>query len=87
MRILPCKWLPRVSAQLAFAPADSWDFAELDTALTKLGTAAGPIKQELLFAAAHVISQDGVILPAEAELLRAVSDTLDCPMPQMGAAA
>ncbi len=79
--------LPQISAQLTFSAADTWDFGELDVALTKLGTASGPLKQQLLFAAAHTISQDGVILPAEAELLRAVSDALGCPMPPLIAAA
>ena len=78
--------LPQLAGQLAFGAADTWDFAELDAALDKLDTAAGPIKQQLLFAAAHVVSQDGVILPAEAELLRAVSDALGCPMPPLIAA-
>ena len=79
--------LPQISAQLTFSAADTWDFGELDTALTKLGTASGPLKQQLLFAAAHAINQDGVIMPAEAELLRAMSDALGCPMPPLIAAA
>jgi Zn-dependent protease with chaperone function len=79
--------LPQISAQLAFTAADTWDFKELDAALNKLGTASDPIKQQVLFAAAHVVSQDGVILPVEAELLRAVSDALGCPMPPLIAAA
>jgi uncharacterized tellurite resistance protein B-like protein len=28
-----------------------------------------------------VVGADGVILETEAELLRAIADTLDCPMP------
>ena len=52
-----------------------------------LGTASDPIKQQVLFAAAHAVSQDGNILPIEAELLRAVSDALGCPMPPLIAAA
>ncbi len=79
--------LPQIGAQLAFAAADTWDFSKLDAALTKLGGASDPIKQQLLFAAAHAVGQDGIILPAEAELLRAVSDALGCPMPPMIAAA
>jgi hypothetical protein len=79
--------LPQISAQLAFAGADTWDFTELDAALNKLGTASDPLKQQLLFAAAHAVGQDGLIQPAEAELLRAVSDALGCPMPPLIAAA
>ena len=79
--------LPQISGQLSFAAADTWDFTKLDAALNKLGTASDPLKQQLLFAAAYVISQDGIILPTEAELLRAVSDALGCPMPPLIAAA
>ena len=75
--------LPQIGGELHFKPAESWGFAELDAALAKLETASGPLKQQLLFAAAHVISQDGVVQPAEAELLRAMSDALGCPMPPL----
>ncbi len=57
------------------------DLPQLDAALDKLATSSGPIKQRLLVAAAHVVSADGVLLVAEAELLRAVAATLDVPMP------
>ena len=39
------------------------------------------IKKNLLEACVHTVGADGVILEGEAELLRAVADTLDCPMP------
>ena len=68
------------------APADA-DLAQLDSALDRLTTASLPIKQRLLTAAAHVIGADGVVLIEEAELLRAISATLDCPMAPMTAAA
>ncbi len=79
--------LPTISLQLSFTAADTWDFKELDAALNRLGTASDPVKQQVLFAAAHAVSQDGNILPIEAELLRAVSDALGCPMPPLIAAA
>jgi uncharacterized tellurite resistance protein B-like protein len=44
------------------------------------------IKKNLIEAAARVVGADGVILEAEAELLRAIADTLDCPMPPLGVA-
>jgi len=31
----------------------------------------------------QVVGADGVILEEEAELLRAIADTLDCPMPPL----
>ncbi len=57
--------------------------AHLDPALDRLALAAGPIKQRLLLACAHVASADGEFRVAEAELLRAFAATLDCPMPPL----
>jgi Zn-dependent protease with chaperone function len=56
---------------------------QLDAALDHLAMAALPIKQRLVTAAAHVVSADGVILIGEAELLRAISASLDVPMPPL----
>ena len=57
---------------------------QVSAALNRLALAAPIIKKNLLDAAAHVIGADGVILENEAELLRAVADTLDCPVPPLG---
>ncbi|HEY5345121.1 MAG TPA: Zn-dependent protease with chaperone function, partial [Verrucomicrobiae bacterium] len=57
---------------------------QLDAALNRLALAVPIIKKNLIEAAARVVGADGVILEAEAELLRAIADTLDCPMPPLG---
>ena len=57
---------------------------QLDAALNRLVQAVPIIKKNLIEASARVVGADGVILEAEAELLRAISDTLDCPMPPLG---
>jgi hypothetical protein len=72
-----------IEAKLRFRDATAADLAALDTALDKLMRASGPIKQRTLLAAAHVVGADGQLLVCEAELLRAVSAALDCPMPPM----
>ena len=54
---------------------------QIDAALDRLAQATPIIKKNLLEACIHTVGADGVILEAEAELLRAVADTLDCPMP------
>jgi Zn-dependent protease with chaperone function len=54
---------------------------QMDIALNRLAQAIPTIKRNLIEACVHVIGADGVILEAEAELLRAIADTLDCPMP------
>jgi Zn-dependent protease with chaperone function len=56
---------------------------QLDPALDRLATAAGPIKQRLLLACVYAASADGELRVAEAELLRAIAACLDCPMPPM----
>jgi hypothetical protein len=56
---------------------------QLDDALNKLVLAAPMIKKNLIEACAHVVGADGVIVESEAELLRAICDTLDCPLPPM----
>jgi len=68
-------------------PREQCGVEALDAALNRLAIAAPIIKKNLLEAAARVVGADGVILEAEAELLRAVADTLDCPMPPLGVEA
>ena len=55
-------------------------------ALDRLAQAAPIIKKNLLEACIRTVGADGVILEAEAELLRAIADTLDCPIPPLGLA-
>jgi len=75
--------LKLLEGRLALLAAEASGFAQLDAALDKLATASLPIKQRLITAAAHVVSADGVLLVAEAELLRTVSAVLDVPMPPL----
>ena len=53
----------------------------LDVALNRLAQAAPLIKKNLIEACSHVVTADDKILESEAELLRAIADTLDCPIP------
>ena len=55
--------------------------AQLDAILDRLAQASPLIKKKVLNACAHTVAADGVIKEEEAELLRAVADTLDCPIP------
>jgi hypothetical protein len=54
---------------------------QMDAALNRLAQAVPTIKKNLIEACIHTVGTDGVIQEAEAELLRAIADTLDCPMP------
>ncbi len=58
-------------------------FDKIDAALDELNQGAPQIKKLLLFACAETVAADGVIKEEEAELLRAIADTLDCPIPPM----
>jgi hypothetical protein len=68
-------------ASLQLLPPAQSDVKSLDAALDRLAQAAPIIKKNLLEACIHVVGSDGVILETEAELFRAIADTLDCPMP------
>jgi uncharacterized tellurite resistance protein B-like protein len=72
------------NAELTLLSGDQFGIEEVDAALNRLALAAPIIKKNLLEACARVIGADGVIQEAEAELLRAVAETLDCPIPPLG---
>lgn len=68
---------------LALLPPEQCGLAEIDRALSRLSVAAPPLKQRMLTASARVIGADGVVAGPEAELLRGIAETLDCPMPPL----
>ena len=70
-------------AELGLMPADQCGPENVDAALDRLALAAPIIKKNLIEAGARVVGADGTILESEAELLRAVADTLDCPLPPL----
>ncbi len=63
--------------------ADQSSLAQLDTALETLNRVAPRLKRSLLEAAAACVLADQQVTWREAELLRAVADRLDCPMPPL----
>jgi len=56
----------------------------LDAALNVLAQSSSGIKQRVLTGCTAVISTDGRVTVEEGELLRAIADSLDCPMPPLG---
>jgi hypothetical protein len=62
-------------------PLDQCRLDQIDPALNRLAQAVPQIKKNLLDACVQTVGADGVIQEKEAELLRAIADTLDCPMP------
>ena len=62
-------------------PLDQCRLNQIEPALNRLAQAVPQIKKNLLDACVQTVGADGVIQEKEAELLRAIADTLDCPMP------
>jgi hypothetical protein len=64
-------------------PADGNGLAALDGALAALEEAAPQVKRQILQAAVACITADDTVTATEAELLRAFSASLGCPMPPL----
>jgi Zn-dependent protease with chaperone function/uncharacterized tellurite resistance protein B-like protein len=60
---------------------------EVGAALAKFDAATPLVKKQLLMACAVVAGADHEITSSEAELLRAIADTIGCPLPPLGPAA
>jgi Zn-dependent protease with chaperone function len=56
-------------------------FDALDAALDRLGLAVPYVKKNALFACATTVMSDGIVQVEEWELMRAIANTLDCPVP------
>ena len=67
--------------QLLLASAEACDLTQVDAALDRLSQAVPQIKKNVINACAQAVAADGIIQETEAELLRAIADTLDCPIP------
>ncbi len=67
-------------------PADKCNFQQLDEALVNLNGVTLKLKRLLIQAAAASVSADGYLQVQEAEMLRVISDSLDCPMPPLAIA-
>jgi Zn-dependent protease with chaperone function len=72
--------LQPVTPNLRLTPGAEVDLEALDLALNRLASASPGIKQRALRAAAQCAAEDGRLVGPEAELLRAIAATLDCPM-------
>lgn len=59
------------------------DLAAIDAALDRLAESSPEVKRSVLKACRTTVAHDGVVELREYELLRAISDALDCPMPPL----
>jgi hypothetical protein len=65
------------------APAASLTLDALDRSLARLDLAAPDVKRQVLEAAVACITADRQVTATEAEVLRAVSAAMSCPMPPL----
>ncbi|MCG8414623.1 MAG: peptidase M48 Ste24p, partial [Pseudomonadales bacterium] len=68
---------------LVFLEREDISFSKLDRALDELCLVKPLEKPLLLKACVETVSADGQIKPIEAEMVRAIAATLDCPMPPL----
>lgn len=64
-------------------PESRCNLVAVNQALDRLALASPDLKRRVIDASAACIAFDGVVTPAEGELLRAITDSLDCPMPPL----
>lgn len=69
------------SPRLRLLDPEACNLPQIDAALEAFSRATPPIKKRLLDALARTVAADQLLRPREAELLRAIADTLDCPLP------
>ena len=80
--------IPVLQGKLQLLPAAACTLEAIGTALDKLVQSSPAIRKVLLLAGTEAIAADATIEPDEADLLRAIADSLDCPIPPLlGAAA
>jgi Zn-dependent protease with chaperone function len=84
---LGLKSLAQGEAEERLLPIGDCNLTHIDRALDRFNQAALPIKKALLTASVQTVAADGKVQPREAELLRAIADALDCPMPPVLPAA
>ena len=75
------EFLDAPKAQIQFLPRSEWDLDKVDAALSRLATYHEPLKRNILMACGRTVAVNGRVTEREAELLRAIADALDCPVP------
>jgi len=75
------RFLDAPGDQIRFIPRSEWDLARVDAALTRLAKCPAAVQRNILLACGKAVASDCHVTDREAELLRAIADSLDCPMP------
>jgi hypothetical protein len=67
--------------EIPWLPPTECELPHLGAALDRFAQSVPRIKKNVLTACAETVAFDSLIQPREAEILRAIADTLDCPIP------
>ncbi len=62
---------------------DGCELARIDAALDRIALTTPMVKRIILTACRQTVAHDGQVHPREYELLRAIADSLDCPLPPL----
>lgn len=68
---------------MRYIPDTGSALKELAQAVSVLGRLKPLLKPQLLKAMCACVAQDGIVRPAESEMVRALADSMDCPMPPL----
>ncbi len=68
-----------------FVDIETWkvNVSEVEASLQRLAELSPLLKRNLINTCAELVIEDGIVMAAEAELLRAIAESLDCPMPPL----
>ncbi len=66
---------------LTLIPVEGCGLQTVDDALSKLTQATAPVQRQVIDACTTCVGHDGWVTVEEADLLRAIADALDCPIP------
>jgi Zn-dependent protease with chaperone function len=72
---------PAARGPLTLRQPEQCGLEQVEAALERLVEAIPQVKKNVINACAQTVAADGVIEEAEAELLRAIAETMDCPLP------
>lgn len=70
-----------VAAKIEFRDASQWNYEQLGASMARVARSSMAIKQSVIEAAAHCVMADGEVRVGETELLRAICDLMDSPLP------
>jgi Zn-dependent protease with chaperone function len=75
--------IPKLRGKLQLLNTEACTIEAISAALDKLAQSSPAIRKVLLLAGTEAVAADGTVEPDEADLLRAVADSLDCPLPPL----